>query len=455
MINKIKSVLLLAALSLFSSAIINAENVGRYFPFSYRPEKDLYKRGTTADVDFFYASGRNIAQEDKAPLGMGEYAGNYDLRDIVFAMDQVNLPTGEIKQLVGEQLMKTSIPFNVHGKIRGGGGVLRYTWALPSKLPLSIGASLPIICVESDVRYSLNTQRFMQQYFALNQSIPVQPDFRLVEFYQERLDRARRMAHETIGLTNNYWVGFGVGDLDFFVRSNLLLDHKFMMRSIDIAVQYGIQIPTSLRRANNIVASIPFMNDGHWSLYAQIAPTFELKQDLKCGLLFRGQHFAPHTRERQIPVFAEPFMYSPLIGSVRVQPGSTFLCNAFLAMENVYDGLHLQGRYTYKRHTKDTWEDKRSDKTLPSYLSRAVTDGAPGDIEVTKKMIEDVISSKDYLSKFRSHYITIQLTYDPQEAGQNLPWMPKFFASFEAPMFDASRGVVQANQIRVGAELHF
>jgi hypothetical protein len=463
MAKKIKSIVLAITAALFcSSSVVGVENTGRFFPFSARPEKSLYKKGFTADVDFFYSSGRSIAQEDRTPLGVGEYGGKYDLRDIVFAMDTMGIPTEEIKQFVGTQNINDPVLFNVHGKVRGGGGVLRYALALPGldSMPLSFGASLPFMYVESDVRYSLNTPSFMDSYFKYNPSLLFGGiDTEAVELiragFQERIDHARRIAHQAIGLKNNYWSVPGIGDLDLFVSSNLQLDHKFMMRSVDIAVQYGVIIPTGVQRENNIVSSVPFMNDGHWSFYVHVAPTFELKRDLKCGFMIRGQHFIANTKDRQLPIFKESFLYSPLVGSVRVQPGATLIFNSFLVLENVYDGLHLQGRYTYKRHKADKWKDMRTDKTIPSYLSRKITDGAPGGQSVTDEMITNIISAKEYLSKFRSHYITIQLTYDPLEAQQELLLKPKFFASIEAPVFDASRGIVQANQISVGAELHF
>lgn len=463
MAKKIKSIVLaITAALLYSSAAVAVENTGRFFPFSARPEKSLYKKGITADVDFFYSSGRNIAQEDRTPLGVGEYAGKYNLRDIVFAMSAKGISTQDVDQLIGNQNVNDPVLFNVHGKVRGGGGVLRYGLAVPglSMMPVTFGVALPFMYVESDVRYSLDTALFMDRHFKLNPSllfggIDANTEEIIQAGFQERLDHARRIAHEAIGLNNNYWAGPGIGDLDVFVRSNLLLDHKFMMRGIDIAIQYGIILPTGVQRANNVVSSIPFMNDGHWSFYVQVAPTFELKQDLKCGFMVRGEHFIAKTKDRQLPIFKESFLYSPLIGSVRVQPGATLIFNSFLALENVYDGLHLQGRYTYKRHKADTWEDMRIDKTIPSYLSRKVTDGAPGGQIITDKEIAGIISAKEYLSKFRSHYITIQLTYDPLEAQQELLLKPKFFASIEAPVFDASRGIVQANQISIGAELHF
>lgn len=460
MANSIKQVgLLLAALFFCNDLLIATENTGRFLPFSSRPEKFWYKKEPTLDVDFFYASGHNVANEDAAPIGMGEVMGRYDLQQILFAMDQANLPTQEVKDLIGAQYAARPLIFDVHGKLRSGGMALRYAWPLPCQVPLTVGINVPLAYTESYFRYSLDQRNFIQQYVITTPARPLSyitgPDEATWQFYQERLDHARRVAHEVMGFTSNDWTGVSIGDTDLFVRSNFVIDHRFLMRTIDIAVQYGLMVPTGVQRANDEPSSIAFMNDGHWAFYAQFVPTFELKQDLKVGFMLRGQHFFPQTRERRLPVFKESVLFTPLKGFVRVQQGSTFIGSAFLVLENLYDGLHLQGRYTYKRHQSDEWTDVRQDKTIPSYLSR--TETAAGGIQpaITDDEIKKVISAKEYLSKFRSHYITIQLTYDPLEAQQELLLKPKFFASFEAPMFDASRGIVQANQITVGAELHF
>lgn len=429
------------------------ENTGRYFSFSSRPERSWYKKGLTLDLDLFYTSGQNIANDDASPIGIGEVAGRYDLADIVVAMDQAGLQTGEVTQLIGAQYAKRPLIFDIHGKVHNGGVVFRYAWALPGPLPITIGAALPVMQLESDLRYSLNQRNFIQQFQqttpAAAPGIFIAPDEPTWLLYQERFDHARRVAHETMGFLVNHSKHTGTGDLDLFARINFVLDHRFLMRTLDFAIQYGVVAPTGFQRQLNEPSSIPAMHDGHWSMYAQFLPTFELKQDLKLGFMLRGQHFFAQTRERRLPVSKEPHFYSPLTGAVRVSPGSTFLVGGFLGLENLYDGMHLQAKYTYKLHHADQWSDVRDDKTRPSYLSRTVT---PDISEDTKAA---VISAKEYLSKFRSHYITIQLTYDPLEAGQALPLRPKCYVSFEKPMFDSSRGVLEANQITFGAELHF
>lgn len=435
------------------------ENMGRYFPFSSRPEKSWYKKGSTVDVDLFYIAGQNISNDDSTPVGMGEVAGSYDLADVVSAMDQAHLQTAEVKQLIGVQYAKRPMKFDVQGKMHSGGVVFRYASALPGPLPITIGASLPIIQLESDVRYSLNQRNFIQQFQLttpqIAAGIPAGLDEITWLMYQERMDHARRVAHEAMGFLVNHSKQTGAGDLDLFARINFVLDHRFLMRTVDLAIQYGVVAPTGFQRMVNEPSSIAAMHDGHWSMYAQFLPTFELKQDLKLGFMLRGQHFFPQTRERRLPAFREPYLYSPLIGTVRVSPGSTFLASAFLGLENLYDGMHLQAKYTYKRHNSDQWSDVRTDKTIPSYLSRAATPAVLGVVAVTDEHIKSVIKDKEHLSKYRSHYITIQLTYDPLEAGQALPLRPKCYIAFEKPMFDSSRGIMEANQITFGAELHF
>lgn len=450
--------IVLLLLGEFASAM---ENTGRYFPFSSRPEKAWYKPGPEFDVDLFFASGHNIAKEHSAPYGIGQIWGPYDLQQIVNAMDELNMATSQIKMLIGPMFVNTPVFFNVHGKLRSEGVALRYTWPLPCQVPLTFGASLPVLSVQSDFRYSLDQNLFNQTYALKSQTLPgvnspVASDTTWL-FYQDKLDQARRLAHETIGFKDTRSTQVGIGDLDLFFRANFCFDHRFLMRSLDLAVQWGIVAPTGLHFSDDVPASIPFGNDGNIAFYAQFTPTIELKDDLRIGFLFRGEHLFPHTRTRRLPVFQEPFLYTPLKGEVRTLPGNNFILNAFMILENLYDGVHAQARYNYKRHEADKWQDLRSateKEAAPSYLSRTTL---PSGITSTASLdvINKVINAKEQLSKYRSHYITIQLAYDPLEAQQDLILKPKFYASFECPLFESSDAILQVNQITVGAELHF
>lgn len=463
MVKSIKQIVFLAAtLLVYGRTVVAMDNVGRYFPFSLRPEKSWYKKESTLDVDLFYASGHNIANEDAAAIGYGEVMGRYDLQHVIFAMDQANVSTQKIRQIIGAQFANSPLLFNVSGKMRSGGMAFNYAWKLPIKtpMPLSVGISVPFIYTESDFRYSLDLGNFNQQYNRTAPTLPFAPppilDVTTWSSYQESIDAARRAAHDAMGIASNHWDGPGIGDIKMFSRCNIVIDHRFLMRTLDFAFEFGVVVPTGAQRLSSIAPSIPLSNDGHWSFYGQFVPTFELKQDIKIGGMLRGQHFLAQTKDRRISVYQESNLFSPLVGAVRVQPGTTLIAGAFLALENLYDGLHLQGRYTYKAHYADRWTDARTDKTtVPSYLSRTPTAANGTQAAITKENIDTVIAVKEYLSKFRSHYITIQLTYDPLEAQHELPLRPKFYASFEAPFFDASKGVVQANQISIGAELHF
>lgn len=433
--------------------IYSMESTGRYFPFSYRFEKACHKKGSTIDIDAFYISGQNISNDDSTPIGMGEVAGSYDLSDLVAAMDQSNIQTTSIKLLIGDQYKNRPMRFDVQGKTHSSGLVFRYAYGFSGPFPITLGTSLPVINLESELHYSLNQRNFIYQYQLTTPQIiagiPAGIDDITWNTYQEKIDHARRIAHESTGLSLNHSKQIGIGDLDLFARINFVLDHRFLMRNIDFAIQYGVVAPTGFQRITNEPSSISATNNGHWSMYAQFSPIFELKQDLKIGFILRGQHFFSQTREQRLPIFKESYFYSPLTAKTRIAPGSTFLAGAFLGLENLYDGMHLQGKYSYKRHNADKWSDERENKTIPSYLSRTPTPN------ITQNEINNTISEKEYLSKYRSHYITIQLTYDPLEAGQVLPLRPKYYIAFEMPVFDSSRGTMEAKQITFGAELHF
>jgi hypothetical protein len=163
--------------------------------------------------------------------------------------------------------------------------------------------------------------------------------------------------------------------------------------------------------------------------------------------MVRGLAQFPETKKQRLPIFKEPYQFSPLIGDVRVKPGSTFFFSAHAILENIYDGVHLQGRYTYTRHASDRWNDSRSDKTIPSYLSRTSTN------DISDTAIAENISGKEYLSKYRTHYITMQLTYNSRCANREWAFSPDFFVAFDFPW--SGRGAARMEKLTIGAELHF
>ena len=71
------------------------------------------------------------------------------------------------------------------------------------------------------------------------------------------------------------------------------------------------------------------------------------------------------------------------------------------------------------RHKRDTWTDKRADKTVTSYL------------ESTQSDIDDVRSEKSNLSRWKYTYLTLQAIYDSVEAIKDWKFTPTFYLTYD------------------------
>jgi hypothetical protein len=182
--------------------------------------------------------------------------------------------------------------------------------------------------------------------------------------------------------------------------------------------------------------SLPAMGNGHWGMYFDVVPEFELKQDWKFGFMFGGLYQFKETKNMRLPVGNEPAPYSALTGRVEVQPGVTAKLSPYFTLENLTDGVHFQIRYTYLRHSIDKWYDRRSDTTIPSYLSSGTN-----------------VAQHEQMSKWRSHFFSFQLMYDAKQAMQNWGMEPLLYVTYDLPI--SGNGIAKTHQISVGARLHF
>src|SRR6185503_18968553 len=131
-----------------------------------------------------------------------------------------------------------------------------------------------------------------------------------------QVERVRLSVHHEIGLKPYDWHKTGCGDINLHVRWHKAWDHVMRMRTINVNIIGGITLPTSPLFDKDHCASIPFMSNGHWGIYASSTSEFELKADLKVGFMTNLFIQFPTTRLRRIPVFKEPMLFSALIKEV-------------------------------------------------------------------------------------------------------------------------------------------
>jgi hypothetical protein len=422
----------------------------RYSIFLERPEYYVTKQRSLIDASIFYATASTANKRYGGSCGIPELYGNYNLKDVIASLQTVN-PSANynpIYEVTGsDALVGKNLDFSVTGKINTVGLMLAYQQNLNfvnRKLKcLTLGAWLPIMNTDIVSRFNFNNKKYQKNY-----------GYPLSNSEEQKVDEIRRVTHKDIGFKGTNISRNGIGDIDMFLRYNYFLDHKLLMRSIDLNLQIGAIAPTGRKMNIDYPASTPFMNDGHWGIYLDFVPEFELKQDLKIGMILGWLWQFNDTQNRRIAIYKEPSIYSALVGKVEIDPGYTFKVSPYLTLENLTDGVHIQLRYTYLRHGMDKWYDKREDKSIKSYLE---TSPRPDPTDKTKTLthedLEKNLSNKNQLSKWQTSYFTIQVNYDSKLASKNWSMDPLIYTSFDMPI--NGNGFCKTYQVTLGAQLFF
>jgi hypothetical protein len=302
----------------------------------------------------------------------------------------------------------------------------------------SVGFWAPVYHMSTTSQFEFNSKAFYNEYGK-----------NLSRAEIVKIDEIRQLTHKEMGIKGTDLNRDGFGDIDLHVSWNYYTERRLLMRSIDANVRVGAIIPTSPKMNIDYPGTVPFMNNGHWGMYLDIVPEFELRQDWKVGFMLGLLGQFDSSRTTRLAIGKEPTTYSALVGKIEEDPGLTYKFSAYLTLENLTDGLHLQLRYTYLRHEMDEWFDKRGDQTtIKSYLNKETSS-----VGLTQEEILQNFSLKSQLSKWRAHYFTFQLVYDTKEGFKNWFMQPKFYASYDLPI--TGRGVSKEHQVTIGAELHF
>lgn len=431
--------LLLLALVVVNTPELRAwHNTNRYFPLLEVPSDYIATEKTSLATTIFFATATTADRRGGGHTGVAGLWGVYDLKDVIASLQAVSPSADPIMDVTGDtQYAGKSMVFKVTGKIDAVGLTLQHNRLFGKGF--SLGWSLPIMNVRSRNQFTFN-QEESDNYFKYARGEELRHTQKLT------IDHIRRVTHQAIGFKGNEYSQAGLGDLDLHARYNKAFDHVLMMKGIEICLQTGVTVPTGFLPKNDYPSSVPAMGDGHWSLYADAIGEFELKQDWKCGLMVGVADQLSDTQFKRISVGNEPTIFSALKGFVEIKPGVTFKVSPYFTLENIHDGLHFQGRYTYRHHSKDEWTDHRRvivfkpifapNSLVPCYLSNST-----------------LTETKEKLSKWSSHYFTLQLTYDCQTALKKLPLNPIFYATCDFPI--KGDGLCNTTEVIVGAKLHF
>lgn len=442
MINRLSRFILVIITSLFLCSSVSAfHSESRYFPWLESTNSIILKKQPQFNPEFFYMTAATAYKRGGSSGGVPELWGTYSLTDVALscqhfyglAADPIrDVANGGLTAAEFGTLNGKSVTYKIGGKVKAQGLTLAYDRPLKFN-GFSVGAWLPVAHVSTNSAFALSMD-------------DVKPAPAASVVY--KLDQVRRKLHDRMGFEGDAWDATGVGDLDLHVRWNYLIDHRWMMRSIDSYIQVGLLCPTGLKTNVNDPLSVPLGSNGHWGVYFDALPEFELKQDLKVGFLLGALYQFKTSRNMRLALGKEPVVYSPLVGKVEVDPGMTIKFSPYLTLENLTDGVNFQFRYTYLKHTADSWKDERSDKTIRSYL-----DSSASSVGLSVDDIAKNIGQKKWLSRWTLHVASFQVTYDSKQAMKNWAWSPNFYAIYDFPM--SGNGVAKVHQFSLGACLHF
>lgn len=363
------------------------------------------------ELDFVVITASQAFARDEKTVGIPEIFGTFDLNTLATSILTITGQTPLRSDLLGREL-----PFNVDGRIQGQGFFLRYCQSVSPHC--TIGAEMLFLKTNSRQTFQIDFQKVKN----------LKPgDLNEIEI-------ARRRAFQEIGLTQNNAAQHGVGDIDLYVRGGKMWEYTLKCRRIYAGLSIGGFMPTGVKTKLCSAASIPYGGNGFWGVYAKGDALFELKEDIKVGFLLELSKRIPRVVTARMPMQAsEPYIFGPVIGKARINPGLTTAFSPYFILEHVREGLGLGVHYTLTSHMRDHWHDYRCDRTVPVDLSQVVK-----------------------TSKWGSDYFTIDIFYDFGRIQAKHQVEPIVFFRWDIPaMLFVSHNVPKTHKVSLGVELAY
>ena len=363
-------------------------------------------------VDYMMATAHSAIGKREQNIGLPEIAGAFDLGQLAAAYDLVYGP--ETDPLESE-FRGLDLPYNVGGKIQAQGVVLSAYQKICDWWYL--GGSVAFLRTNTREDFALNRK---EVHLVLTPGL------------EATLDSQMRELFTAIGLENRS-AQLGISDIDFFTRFCYCDEYVFKCRRVDMGIRTGIYIPSGQRHILSQPTSIPFGGNGHFGWYLQGDGFFDLKEDLKAGVMMRViKRFAKTVTER-LPVEGEPYIYAPLIGPVSINPGVTLVFSPYIMLEGVRKGLGLAGHYTLVHHSQDEWKNERAQAKPRTKFLGPIT-----------------------LSEWGYDYFTIQIFYDFGKVKTVRSFDPILSLRWDIPaMLYITSNVPKTQRISLGVEWAF
>ena len=333
-----KRQLLLVMLVLVSASASAMVYDNRFFPLFSYPKIGPHDTcsGIAPSIMVATSSGSYGDKQDNERLGLPEMYGKFDLIELAGAMQCLGKPLPAAFNSAWLDEHGGEMRWRVDGRIQARGVAFAVHQALTCHL--SVGGSVFFMRVDSS------------QTFRLEKTNVITSENSLAEF-----ERARCAILSDLGLDAGHWRRTDIGDVDLYVRAGYQRPFTCKFRDIDVGLTLGLLVPVGARRDECATPSVPFGGNGHWGVYAAVDGLFEVKEDIKVGILARVNKRFARTCPRRVPVKGEPSIFGAAAVNTKVTPGVTAIFSPYIFFEHLRDGLGLGLQYTLVSHQSDEW----------------------------------------------------------------------------------------------------
>lgn len=363
------------------------------------------------EFQFIAITASEAFARDEKTVGIPELFGVLDLNTLATSLLEI---TG--KSPLRSDLLGRELPFFVDGRIQGQGFFVRYCQSFADHF--TFGCEVMFLKTNSRQTFRLDQEKVST----------------LKPGDINEIERSQRVAFEEIGITENNSEQHGIGDIDIYVRGSNQWDFTLKCRKIYAGLTLGGLVPTGVKTNICSPASIPYGGNGFGGFYLKGDSLFELKEDIKVGFLLEITKRIARTTVARMPMVAsEPYIFGPIVGKAHINPGPTLAFSPYFILENLRGGLGVGIHYTLTSHWKDTWCDRREDKSIPVDLTQVIN-----------------------TSKWGSDYFTLNAFYDFGKQKMKHPIDPILFFRWDVPsMLFVSHNVPKTNKVSLGIELAY
>lgn len=392
----------------------------RYFPWFDHLYTGNDSRKSNIDAQVFFLKGgdafryQSRSARDEQTISIPELFGQLDLVPVANSI----VKSGKPNPLPDDWQWLSEIKAVMPCSLEGQGGLLTMYGAIAPHF--GIGGSTLIMKLNNFV----NILPAPESIDKLNLNTPGNLSV---------FDQTMQKIYQEIDMPCTCFQEVGVGDVVLYVNIYDVHEYKYKFRKLDWGVWLGCIIPSGLKYNPTNLGSIGFGNQyGGWGWFIAPRAEFELRDDLKFGIMGRITQRFDTCFTGRIPLDKEQSLFAPIIGSVGVDQGTTFGITSYFVLENIRAGLGVQIQYTINHHENDTFYAK-----------------VPG-LSLSPKFRD-----MGYYSAWTDEYFSIKLFYD---VAYDKFWKirPNVYFAWDCPMNHLfGRGFGRTNKIALGCMVNF